>query len=226
MVLAAEMERTKGRPDRACERIRGYGVTGLSFVSGHILAFHRVTQSSIGPAYTAIWHRSPDGIWMAMVDVDPERASGRYFGSAFQRVLVDRIELEWKGRKRLHLRAPAARLQWAIRLASDPATRLLSWVTRALPEGLREQEWALGILGWAAGWTVGTESSSLTGRTPNGQRFAAVPRTVWRVEASAAVAGGEDLGPLGPHPAQARIGEIRIPRGDIFVFGDMRFRDE
>ncbi len=45
------------------DRFAGYGVMGLPFRSGHVLAMRHFPASSIGPGYTSVWHRTPDGDW-------------------------------------------------------------------------------------------------------------------------------------------------------------------
>ena len=61
--VAGALEDAPGRLDAQRERFRGYGVMGLPFESGHVLGLRRFPVSSIGPDYTSIWHRSPDGRW-------------------------------------------------------------------------------------------------------------------------------------------------------------------
>lgn len=54
-MLAAEAEDTDQLPPGDEERFAGYGVMGLPFASGHVLAMRRFPSSSIGPAYTSVW---------------------------------------------------------------------------------------------------------------------------------------------------------------------------
>lgn len=42
------------------EYVRGWGVFGLPFDSGHVLALRVFPQSSFGP-YRTLWHRDPGG---------------------------------------------------------------------------------------------------------------------------------------------------------------------
>ncbi len=42
------------------ERFAGFGIMGLPFASGHVLALRRFA-TSIGPSYSSVGHRSPDG---------------------------------------------------------------------------------------------------------------------------------------------------------------------
>jgi hypothetical protein len=62
-VQAAETERHVRLPAGAGERFTGYGVMGLPFASGQVLAMRRFPASSIGPAHTSVWHRDPAGRW-------------------------------------------------------------------------------------------------------------------------------------------------------------------
>jgi hypothetical protein len=43
------------------ERFNGYGVMGVPFASGDLLALRRFPNISIGDGYTSLWHRGPDG---------------------------------------------------------------------------------------------------------------------------------------------------------------------
>jgi hypothetical protein len=60
-VQAAAIEQHARLPLGTGERFTGYGVMGLPFASGHVLAMRRFPASSIGPAYTSVWHRDPAG---------------------------------------------------------------------------------------------------------------------------------------------------------------------
>ena len=54
---AIETEDRRELPRGDGERYAGYAIMGLPFRSGHVLAMRRSPASSIGPAYTSIWHR-------------------------------------------------------------------------------------------------------------------------------------------------------------------------
>ena len=60
-------------PSGRGERFAGWGVLGQPFVSGHVLALRRFVRSSVGPGYTSVWHRTPDGKWWFVQDAPPER---------------------------------------------------------------------------------------------------------------------------------------------------------
>jgi hypothetical protein len=221
--LAFAMEGHRVVPDGSGERFAGYGILGLSFASGHVLAFRRMTASSLGLPYTTVWHRDPGGTWTLFGDVEPGMSCPRYFGTALQRVILEGIELSWDGSLEVSLRIPEVRLQWGIRLARDASTVGLTAGGRLLPSSLWERETVASALGRLGGRMLGLGTTSLRGTAPNGQRFWMAPRVLWRVAASAAVLDGEDLGMLGPLPKQVRLGDLWIPNRGILAFGEHGF---
>jgi hypothetical protein len=223
MHCAEELEEKRHLFNESWERFRGYGVMGLPFASGHVLAFRRMADSSLGPAFTSIWHRDPAGTWTMMVSEDPWLTCPRFFGSAVDRVVHTEIDLSWDEPMRLSLRVPEERVQWGIRLSSDFFTRSMSWAGRVMPGRVRRSRWVLGPLGRLGGRILGLGHLSLAGVSPNGQRYVAFPRLLWRIEASAAVVNGQELGPIGPLPRQARLGQFPIPNGGVFAFGEAAF---
>lgn len=221
--LAEGMERSTALPTGSEERFAGYGVMGLPFSSGDVLAFRRMTASSLGPAYTTVWHRDPGRRWTFFTDVDPLRSCPRFFGEALSRVVEGEIRLGWEGPFEISLGVPEARLQWGVRLSSDGWTRGVSAVGGLLPPGLRKRGDLLSAMGGAAGRMLGLGKMALTGLAPNGQRYRAAPRLVWRVEASAAILDSRDLGEIGSLSDQARLGDFWIPNRGIFALGEARF---
>ena len=61
----------------------------------------RFSASSLGEAYTSVWHRDPRGRWTFYLDVAPELACPRYFGSAISEAVVGEIGIEWLGPREL-----------------------------------------------------------------------------------------------------------------------------
>jgi hypothetical protein len=82
------MEQEPGLPAGDEERFAGYGIMGLPFMSGHVLAMRRFPASSIGPAYTSIWHRDPAGRWVFWQDQPAELACPRHFSAAIAEALA------------------------------------------------------------------------------------------------------------------------------------------
>ena len=223
-LAATELEERSNLFADPWERFQGYGVMSLPFSSGHLLAFRRMTASSIGPAYSSVWHRDPSGSWTMYVNRDPDLSCPRYFSRAVARVVVGDIEVSWEGPMHLSLRVPEARIQCGMRMSSDLRTRTLSRVLSTVPERIWKVDHLLPMAGRMAGAALGVGRIALSGRAPNGQRFVVIPRTVFRIEAAAAVVEGRDLGPAGPLPEQARLGGFWIPNGGVFATGGARFK--
>lgn len=219
--LVGSLERQGPSPDDVRERYVGYGVLGLPFTLGHVLGFRRHTVSSIGPAYTSVWHRDPSGRWTIFTTVDPDRSCPRYFSAAAARVVRTDIELEWTGPGRVAVSIPSQHLEWAVKLEATAATRLLGAAGRLLPRSVRRLPAVLERSGPLAGRLLHAGPLTLHGSTPNGQWFELLPHHLRLVTAAAGVVRGRDVGPLGPLPRPARLGDLRVPDRGLFVAGEV-----
>jgi hypothetical protein len=218
--LARHSEEHPQLPRATCERVSGYGVMGLPFRSGHVLGLRRWTASSVGDAFTSIWHRDPAGRWTFYESAPSEVACTRYFGASVERMQVGPIALDWEGDRRLRIRTVAsAAVDWRIELGSTLGTRLMSLVGSALPLAAWRSGPLLSAMGRLAGWGLGVGRVKLTGLTSNGQPFDANPLRIWYVTGSRAVVEGRELGPIGPLAEQAHLGDFYIPQRGIFAMG-------
>ena len=218
--VAREAELSPRLPDGSCERVAGYGVMGLPFASGHVLGLRRWTASSVGQAFTSIWHRTPAGRWTFYESADPQVACTRYFGASVDRIVVGPIALEWDGPRRLHVRtvdAPA--VDWTVQMGSSWVTRVMSGVGARAPEAAWRSRPMLTAMGFVSGKVLGAGTVKLTGMTSNGQLFDANPLRIWYVTRSRACVESEDLGPIGPLPVQAHLGDFYMPQRGIFALG-------
>jgi hypothetical protein len=220
---AARVEARARLPPGDAERFSGYGVIGLSFSSGHVLALRRWASSSIGPPYTSVWHRDPGGRWTFWADAEPALACARYTSRAASASPRAEIGIQWTGPFSFSVSVPDAGLEWRLRLADTAATRALSLMAARLPESAWEYAPVLRWMGAAAGRLLDAGRLGLRGRMPNGQWFRASPRRVWAVESSNAVLGGRDLGPPGPLAGQARLGDFWMPQRGLFAVGQAHF---
>jgi hypothetical protein len=116
------------------ERFAGYGVMGLPFASGHALAMRRFPASSVGPAYTSVWHRDPSGRWAFWQDQPDASSCPRYFSNAVSETRRVGIELTWPGPAEFRISIPELAFDWTARMSSTPATRLFSAVGGAMPD--------------------------------------------------------------------------------------------
>ena len=76
------------------------------FASGDILCHRRFPASSIGPAYTSIWHRDPEGAWTFYQDVGPMQACTRFFGSSVAQIENVQITTAWLAGSSMRISVP------------------------------------------------------------------------------------------------------------------------
>ena len=210
------IERDTFTPRGPGDVFHGWGVIGLPFQSGHVLALRRYFFSSLGAAYTSIWHRDPVDRWTFYSTVTPDCSCARYFGARIYRNVVMPIDLEWTTPWTLHARV-GFELTWRVTLGRSTTTRLLSALTRLIPERAWRVPAVVRAAGLAADAAFGTGRMNLTGRTPNGHRFVMTPRQFWLIDASTPHVSGHNLGPPGPLKEQAALEDMRLPQRGLFA---------
>ena len=216
---AEQIERAPELPLGSDERFQGYGVMGAPFASGHVLAMRRFTASSVGAGYTSVWHRDPAGAWTFYADTVPLQACTRYFGSDVQRAVECPIDVSWPGPRALHISIESAALTWEAEFAPTFATRMLNTMARLMPDRLWKDPRVLSLMAAIAGPALGAGHLGVHGRAPNGQQFVANPMVLWTIARGTASVGETDLGPPGPLPRQARLGDFWIPQRGLFAVG-------
>lgn len=204
------------------ERFTGYGVMGLPYVSGHYLALRVFEATSVGPSYRAVWHHTPEGRWEIFTTVAPEVSCPRYFGSEAPGEQVPAIGVSWQDGWTLEV-TMSDRLSWRLELASTPATRMMTAMGGAMPEGAWNSDAVLGSMGPVAAAFLGTGRMRLHGVTPNGPSYKAAPQQVWRVVGGRARLDGEDLGDVGPLSEQSHLADFWLPQKGIFFVGRASF---
>lgn len=218
--LVERLEQRRELPDGSSERFGGYGIMGVPLASGHVLAMRRFTASSLGEAYTSVWHRDPVGSWTFYTDVPPKLACPRYFGSVLSSAEVREIGITWSGPRDLTISIEDAPcLVWHVSLSPTAATRVMNAMAGALPEVLWRKEAVLKPMGIVAGILLRAGRVSLMGKVPNHQRFIVNPTLIWAVQSNTARMGDRVLGSVGPLPVQAKLGDFWIPQRAIFAFG-------
>jgi hypothetical protein len=218
--LAAEIEAGASLPEGSSERFFGYSVLGLPFRSGHVLALRRFPASSIGPGYASVWHRDPEGDWTFYQSTLPRQACSRYFGELVKENFVQEISVEWTGPRSFKVSSDGERsFVWHVEVTPTTATRLMNALGRCLRRSWWQRPAVLSLMGTVARFALRTGKLRLVGRAPNGQTFLANPFAVWLVSESRATLDGADLGPTGPLPVQARLGEFLIPQRGMFAIG-------
>jgi hypothetical protein len=210
-------------PSNRDEYVGGYGLMGLPFSSGHILAMRRFFVSSFGPEYTSVWHRDPAGSWTIYADVPPLDGCARYFGNDLDGAVNTPVNLEWTDADAFRVTMPAFDFTWTATMSSSAATRVMNVASSAMPEALWRNRPTLTAMSRVAGLLLGAGRVGLRGRAPNGQWFIANPRRIWTVASSRATFGEQDLGLPAPLEEQASLGDFLIPQRGIFAIGNSLF---
>lgn len=200
------------------EYVRGWGVFGLPFDSGHVLALRVFPDNSFTP-YRTVWHRDPFGHWSIHADAPRlDIACPRYYGPACDYVGHAKIGISWTGPRSLRVRMDEPRLAWTLTVARsavlgllNPASALLPISTWRPPALRRPRELLAGALG------LGT--LQLAGRMPSGHHGVLMPQRMYLVNRSQAVLDGLDLG----NPTRLRdnptIGAVPLPARGVLAIG-------
>jgi hypothetical protein len=222
--LTTQLEKNPTIPSGNDERFSGYGIMGLTFDSGHVLALRRFVATSIGPAYTAIWHRNPQGVWTIYQNVPAQQGCPRYFGAALSQVILQEIKITWSDANQLTITMSGdANLTWNVSLTATPVTRFMNLLSSYLPEFLWQNTPFLKLMGGMAGVMLQAGHLGLLGIVPNGQSFLANPKQIWMVSSSTATLNNENLGTPAPLSNQTKLGDFWIPQQGIFAIGISHF---
>lgn len=205
------------------ERFSGWGLMGLPFRSGDVLATRRFSASSIGPGYTSVWYRNPGGEWTFYADVPPETACTRFFGSAVARAVVCPIAIDWTAEDRLHVEVREAGLSCDLLVGPTVASRAMNLMAAALPEWAWRNPRMLGLMAKMAGPMLGAGKLSMAGVAPNRQAFIANPRKIWVVKSARLKVGERETDRPGPVTPQAQLGDFMIPQRGLLAIGNAAF---
>jgi hypothetical protein len=218
--IVKKIEEAPDLPGGTQERFAGYGVMAAPFAAGHILCLRRFPASSVGPAYTSVWYRDPEGEWTFFQNAPPAQACPRYFSNALARIVVTNIEIVWTGPRAFSLTMSGGNeLSWDVALAATPLTRMMNVIGSLMPERLWQEPAFLKMMGGVARVTLGAGKLALVGKVPNGQGYVVNPRWVWIISSSRATLDGKDLGPMGGVGTQAKLGDFWIPSRGLFAIG-------
>jgi hypothetical protein len=207
-----------GEGGRLAERFSGYGVMACPFSSGDILCHRRFPASSVGPSYTSIWHRDPQGVWTFYQDVEPMQACTRFFGSEVARIEHAQIVMDWLDDRTLRISIPGV-LEWEMSLASTLMTRAMNGMGSLMPDALWRNSAVLKVMAGVGGMALDAGKMALSGTAPNGQRFVANPLLIWTIRSARATLRGRDFGALTTSREQVKLGDFWIPRRGLLAIG-------
>lgn len=221
--LVERVEATQRIPEGSMERFDGYGVMGLPFKSGHVLALRRFPASSLGPGYSSVWHRNPEGEWVFYTNISPKLSCPRFFGSSLKKAVETKIKIGWLHPLRMHVSMPAQSFNWEVEVRETGPTRLMNRMGSMLPGWAWRSPSILKLMSKMAGAMLGVGRIAMYGNTSNGQKFLANPRTIYAVRSSHAQMGAEIFGAPAPLETQARLGDFWIPQRGILAIGQSYF---
>ena len=200
------------------EYVKGWGVFGLPFDSGHVLALRVFPENDFGP-YRTVWHRDPAGRWSIYVDGPRlDTACPRYYGPACHYTGYARIGLTWDGPATLRVAMDSPALDWTLTAASTRPLRLLNTVSAAMPLATWRPRSLIRAREHLAS-TLGMGQLKLTGTMPSGHTGMLMPQRMYYIDTSHATLDGADLGHPAHLPACPTIGEVTLPARGVLATG-------
>jgi hypothetical protein len=201
------------------EYVKGWGVFGLPFDSGHVLALRVFPENDFSP-YRTLWHRDPEGRWSIYVDGRRlDTACPRYYGPACSHVAHARIDVEWTGPASLRVAMEEPSLDWAVEAAETPTLRILNATSPRMPLWT----WRSGPLVRArellARRLLGMGDLHLSGTMPSGHVGILMPERMYFIDETTAVLDGEDLGHSSRVIPNPQIGKVPLPARGVLAIG-------
>jgi hypothetical protein len=200
------------------EYVKGWGVFGLPFDSGHVLALRVFPENDFGP-YRTLWHRDPAGRWSIHVDGPRlDTACPRYYGTACTHTGFATIDITWAGPSSLHVRVDRPSLEWTLTASTTPALRFLNAIGPLMPNWTWRPRSLIRMRERLA-HSLGMGELQLSGVMPSGHSGVLMPQRMYLVDESAAMLEGVDLGRptrVEPNPT---IGDVPLPARGVLAIG-------
>ena len=201
------------------EYVKGWGVFGLPFDSGHVLALRVFRENDFSP-YRTLWHRDPEGRWSIYVDGERfDTACPRYYGPACSHVGHARIDIEWTGPASLRVAMDAPRLEWTVEATETRTLRVLNAMSPRLPKWTWRSRSLVRARELLARILLGLGDIRLSGTLPSGHAGILMPERMYLIAETTAVLDGEDLGRAASVNPNPRIGEVPLPARGILAIG-------
>lgn len=215
----ADLPQVRGRaPWPNHEYVKGWGVFGLPFDSGHVLALRVFPEGSFSP-YRTLWHRDPSGRWSIYVDGDRlDTACPRYYGAACQHTGYAHIGITWTGPASLRVTMDSPALDWSLTASSTRILNVLNTMSAALPLAswrprplVRARERMAHALGMG--------HLQMTGIMPSGHAGRLMPKQMYLVDQAHATLDGVELGRPVQLRDNPRIGDVALPARGVLAIG-------
>ncbi len=200
------------------EYVKGWGVFGLPFDSGHVLALRVFPENDFAP-YSTLWHRDPAGRWSIYVDGPSlDTACPRYYGAACEHTGYAHLEITWIGPATLRVTMDKPALEWTLTASQTRLLGALNRISDKLPEGSWRREPMLRARE-RVGTALGLGHLQLSGVMPSGHRGTLMPERMYFVNESRAVFEGFDLGQPARLKDNPRIGDVPLSARGMLAIG-------
>lgn len=200
------------------EYAKGWGVFGLPFDSGHVLAMRVFAESDFGP-YRTIWHRDPAGNWSIYVDGPRlDTACPRYYGPACSHTAHARIDVTWTGKTSLHITMDTPELDWTLTARSTRLLDVLNVLSGAMPLASWKPQSLVRARELMA-QALGMGKLKMAGVMPSGHHGKLMPERMYYVDDSHATLDGADLGIPVRLAQNPTIGGVALPARGVLAVG-------
>lgn len=201
------------------EYVKGWGVMGLPFDSGHYLALRVFPENDFAP-YKTVWHRDPEGRWSIYVDGPRlDAACPRYYGPACTHVGHATIDLTWTAPMSLRVNVDAPRIDWTLDATETPLLRVLNAMSARLPTWTWRPRSLLRARELLARRVLGMGDIRMRGTMPSGHTGTLMPERMYFIDDATATVDGKELG----HPARVTptpdIGGFPLPARGVLAIG-------
>jgi hypothetical protein len=201
------------------EYVKGWGVFGLPFDSGHVLALRVFPENDFAP-YRTVWHRDPGGKWAIYADAPRlDIACPRYYGRACERTALAKIGIAWTGPSSLRVTMDSPSLEWTLTASDTPLLRTFNAVSARLPRWTWRPAPLLRARELLARWALGVGDLRMSGTMPSGHAGTLMPQRMYLVDDSTAVLAGENLGRPTRAAQNPRIGDVALPARGVLAIG-------
>jgi hypothetical protein len=206
------------------EYVRGWGVFGLPFDSGHVLALRVFPENDFGP-YRTLWHRTPEGHWSIYVHGERlDTACPRYYGPACARTDYAKIDLRWTGKASLQISMDRPRLQWALVATETPALRILNALSPHMPLWTWRVDLLVRMREQMAKQLLHMGDIRMAGTMPSGHTGILMPQRMYFIREASATLDGLDLGSPTAAASTPHIGEVSLPARGVLAIGQAAWK--
>lgn len=217
--LSQREERREGAGRPGHEYVRGWGVFGLPFDSGHVLALRVFPENDFAP-YRTIWHRDPEGRWSIYVDGPRmDTACPRYYGPACTHTAHARVSIDWTGPTSFRVLLDTPALDWTVTAEEGGTLRAVNSISRRLPDWTWRPRPLLRARELLARHVLGMGDIRLSGAMPSGHEGVLMPQRMYSIPSSSAHLNGQDLGRPTHLDACPRIGDVTMPARGVLAVG-------